>query len=147
MIRKRKWLSDDPTASYRTAAKGLSIFAVAPLSEDEVALINDTMEALEQATTTTAKEYKDVTRIKAKVPEDSHDFLLLIKTFANLLYSLFGSNCPLYLQVQKMFKAFTSYACTALKAMSITTKASILWITLLQTRHFAAGNYQNIGRI
>ena len=140
MIRKRKWLSDDPTASYRTAAKGLSIFAVAPLSEDEVALINDTMEALEQATTTTAKEYKDVTRIKAKIPEDSHDFLLLIKTFANLLYALFGSNCPLYLQVRKMIKAFTSYTRTALKAMSTTTKASILWITLLQTRHFAAGN-------
>jgi hypothetical protein len=140
MIRKRKWLSDDPTATYRTAAKGLSIFAVAPLTEDEVALINDTMEALEQATTTTAKEYKDVTRIKAKIPEDSHDFLLLIKTFANLLYALFGSSCPLYLHVRKMIKAFTAYTRTALKAMSMATKASVLWITLLQTRHFAGGN-------
>ena len=144
MIRKRKWLSDDPTATYRTAAKGLSIYAVAPLSEDEVALINDTMEALEQATTTTAKEYKDVTRIKAKVPDDAHDFLLLVKTFANLLYALFGSNCPLYLHVRKMIKAFTAYNRTALKAMSKATKASILWITLLQTRHFAGGNLSTL---
>ena len=47
MIRKRKWLSDDPTATYRTAAKGLSIFAVGALSDEEMAKINDTMEALE----------------------------------------------------------------------------------------------------
>ena len=144
MIRKRKWLSDDPTATYRTAAKGLSLFAVAPMTEDEVALINDTMEALEQATTTTAKEYKDVTRIKAKVPEDAHDFMLLIKTFANLLYALFGSNCPLYLQVRRMIKAFTAYTRTALKALTLSTKASIMWITLLQTRHFAGGNYTTL---
>jgi hypothetical protein len=144
MIRKRKWLSDDPTATHRTAAKGLSIFAVAPMTEDEVALINDTMEALEQATTTTAKEYKDVTRIKAKVPEDAHDFMLLLKTFANLLYALFGSNCPLYLQVRRMIKAFTAYTRTALKALTMSTKASIMWITLLQTRHFAGGNYTTL---
>ena len=114
------------------------------MTEDEVALINDTMEALEQAMTTMAKEYKDVTRIKAKVPEDAHDSMLLIKTFANLLYALFGSNCPLYLQVRKMIKAFTAYTRTALKALTLSTKASIMWITLLQTRHFAGGNYTTL---
>ena len=102
------------------------------------------MEALEQATATTAKEYKDVTRIKAKIPDESHDFLLLIMTFANLLYALFGSKCPLYLQVRRMIRAFTSYTRTALKAMTTSTKASILWITLLQARHFASGNQSKL---
>ena len=144
MIRKRKWLSDDPTATYRTAAKGLSIFAVGVMTEDEVAIINDTMEALERATTTTAKEYKDVTRIKATVPEDSYEFTILLKTFANLLYSLFGSICPLYLNVRTLIRSFNTYTRTALKAMSMTTKASILWILLLQTRHFASGNLSTL---
>jgi hypothetical protein len=140
MIRKRKWLSDDPVATYRTAAKGLSVFAVGTLTEDEVAIINDTMEALEQATTTTAKEYKDVTSIKAKVPKEAHDFLLLLKTFANLLYALFGSSCPLYIQVRAIIRSFTTYSRTAMKALSMAAKAAVLWILLLQTRHFAAGN-------
>ena len=61
MIHKQKWLSNDPTVTYRTAAKGLSVFAVGAMSKDEVAIINNTMEALEQATTTTmVHEYKDV---------------------------------------------------------------------------------------
>ena len=140
MIRKRKWLSDDPTATYRTAAKGLSVFAVGAMSEDEVAIINDTMEALEQATTTTAREYKDVTRIKATVPKEAHEFVLLLKTFANLLYALFGSICPMYTHVRTMIRAFNTYTRTSLKALSMQTKASILWILLLQTRHFAGGN-------
>ena len=144
MIRKRKWLSDDPTATYRTAAKGLSIFAVGAMTEDEVAIINDTMEALDSATTTTAKEYKDVTRIKATVPEDSYEFTILLKTFANPLYSLFGSICPLYLQVRTLIRSFNTYTRTALKAMSMTTKASILWILLLQTRHFASGSFSTL---
>ena len=140
MIRKRKWLSDDPTATYRTAAKGLSVFAVGAMSEDEVAIINDTMEALEQATTTTAKEYKDVTRIKATVPTESHEFVLLLKTFANLLYALFGSLCPMYTHTRTMMRAFNTYTKASLKALTMQTKASILWILLLQTRHFAGGN-------
>jgi hypothetical protein len=140
MIRKRKWLSDDPTATYRTAAKGLSVFAVGAMTEDEVAIINDTMEALEQATTTTAKEYKDVTRIKATVPSEAHEFVLQLKTFANLLYALFGSLCPLYTQVRTMIRAFNTYTKASLKAITMQTKASILWILLLQTRHFAGGN-------
>ena len=91
MTRKRKWLSDDPVPSFRTASKGLSIFAVAQMTEDEVASINEMMEALDYATTTTAKEYKEVTRIVAKVPVNAYEFQLLLITYAILLYALFGS--------------------------------------------------------
>ena len=47
MIRKRKRLSDDPVPSLKTASKGLSIFAVGQMTEDQVASINEMMEALE----------------------------------------------------------------------------------------------------
>ena len=39
------------------------MFAVGSMSEDQVALIYETIEALEYATTTTSKEYKEVTNI------------------------------------------------------------------------------------
>ena len=139
MIRKRKWLSDDPVASYRTAAKGLSPFAML-VSDDDAAIINNTMEALDHATTTTAAEYKAVTKVTAKVPEDAFDFLLMLKTFANLLYAIFGASCPLFANVRQIIKALSSYKRNALKQLGIQTKASILWILLLQTRHFAGGH-------
>ena len=139
MIRKRKWLSDDPVASFRTAAKGLSPFAML-VSDDDAAVINDTMEALDHATTTTAAEYKAVTKVTATVPVDSFEFLLLLKTFANLLFALFGSSCPLYTNVRHLIKAIHTYKRSAIRALTMQTKASILWILLLQTRHFAAGH-------
>ena len=138
MIRKRKWMSDDPTPSLRTATKGLSPFGIL-VSDEDVAAMNETMEALENATTTTASEYKLVTKILPHVPTDAWEFLLLLKTFANLLYALFGSGCPLYQHVRMIIKALFSLKRNALKTMPAHTKASILWITLLQTRHFAAG--------
>jgi len=144
MIRKRKWLSDDPVPSLRTASKGLSIFAVVQMSEDQVASINEMMEALENATTTTAREYREVTTIVARVPDESYEFQLLLKTYANLLYALFESQSPIYAAVKQIIKALNAYKRNALTAMPKRTKATILWIILLQTRHFAAGNENHL---
>ena len=67
------------------------------------------MESLEQATQIIAKEIKDVVKIMAKVLADLHDFVKLLKKVASLLYSLFSSSYPLYLQVRSIIKALNSY--------------------------------------
>ena len=91
MIRKQKWMSDDRVALFCTAAKGLSPFGIL-LSDEDVVSMNETMEALESATTTTASEYKLVTKILTKVPTDSWEFLLLLKTFTKpLVCAIWGS--------------------------------------------------------
>ena len=81
MIWKRKWLANHPRTTFKTASQRLSMFTVAQSSEDEVVTINECVKALEQATSTTPKEIKDVTKIPAKVPVDSHEFVELLKTF------------------------------------------------------------------
>ena len=96
MIRNRKWLSDHLIASFRTATKGLSIFAVGHMPEDEVSSINEMMEALNSAAATISQEYKEVTKIIAKVPKDVYEFTLLLRIYTNILYFFFGAQCPLY---------------------------------------------------
>jgi len=66
------------------------------MSEDQVALINETMKVLEYTTTTTAADYKEVTKIKAGIPTDAYKFIILLKTLANLLFALFRSARPLF---------------------------------------------------
>ena len=98
------------------------------------------MEALDYATTATSKEYNEVTRIVAKVPVNAYEFQLLLKTYANLLYALFGSQSPIYAAIKLIIKALNAYQRNTLNAVPTRTKATILWIILLRTRHFAAGN-------
>ena len=140
MIRKIKWLLEDPVLTYHTVAKGLSVFGLGLISEYQVVLINETREVHECTTTTTVKEYKEVIKIKIEVPTDSDEFVIQLKAFVNLLYALFRSVYPLYLQVNKVIKALNAYKRNALKAISFETKTSILWILVLQTCHFTAGN-------
>ena len=80
-----------------------------------------------------------VTKILPKVLGDPFEFLLVLNTFANLLYALFGAGCPLFLQLRMVIKALYAFKRAAMNSMSAHTKASILWIILLQTRHFVAG--------
>ena len=97
MIRNRKWLSDDPQASYPTAAKGLSIFTMGHISEDLVAEMNEQMELLVEATQETAKELSMAKKMKVEVPDNNFEFIEMINMFANLLFALFSSACPHYL--------------------------------------------------
>ena len=59
--------------------------------DNDAAVVNNIMEGLDYATTTTAAEYRAVTKLTATVPLDLFEFLLLLKTFAKLLFALFGS--------------------------------------------------------
>ena len=52
---------------------------------------------------------------------------------------MFSAGCPLFLQLRMVIKAMYAFKRSAMKSMTQHTKASILWIILLQTRHFAAG--------
>ena len=147
MIRKRKWLSDDPQASYLIATKGLSIFTVGHIAEDLVAEMNEQKELLKEETQVTAKELSVAKKMKAVVPDNNSEFVEMINTFSNLLFVLFSSACPHYLQVNKILAALNSCKIPALRGLARSMRASILLILLLQTCHFAAGNITEIAEI
>ena len=63
----------------------------------------------------------------------------MIMRFANLLGALFGGMCPLYRHLIELIANVKDYSRTAREAMTEQAKASILWVILVQARHFAKG--------
>ena len=78
-------------------------------------------------------------KMTATVLETAADFILNLRVFANLLYALFTSTCPLFKQLKDLIKALATYNPKALKQMTKKTRGSILWIITLQTRRFFRG--------
>ena len=143
MVSKRSWCGKESNTrrpSILNATEGLSPFIVLDLDEDEVARLNYDADALHTASHTTVE---DILRLRkkatAKVPETAELFILTLRTFANLLYALFSKECPFLKCVLQIITAIKQFSRKAREAMSITTKASILWVILLQGRQFATG--------
>ena len=143
MISKRNWLGKDGNIrrpSILNALDGLSPFLMADLDEDEVARINDADDALSRASHTTVQDIKKLkNKLKASVPASAEEFMLVLKRFANLLYALFSHHCPLYKCIVRVIEALREFSRAAREAMTTHSKASILWIILLQCRQFAVG--------
>eukprot|EP00957_Ditylum_brightwellii_P110550 8432558-Ditylum_brightwellii.AAC.1 len=106
-IQKRQWLGNEVTATYSTAHKGFSHFALADLSEDEIAAANEAMEQLAEATHITIADLKAVKTKLAMVPTDPADYIFGLKKCANLVHALFGPLSPLFLDYKMVIKALT----------------------------------------
>ena len=74
--------------------------------------------------------------MKSVVPDNNFEFVEIVKIFVNLLFALFSSACPHYLQVKKILAVLHYYKRSALQALTRSTHVLILWIILLQTHHF-----------
>lgn len=142
-INKRNWLGKDGNIkrpSLLNANEGLSPFTVLDLDEDEVARINDTEDALTRASTVTMQDIANLKKkLTPKIPQTSDEFMLLLKRFANLLFALFSDDCPFFKCIEKIINALKEFSRVARDTMTTVTKASILWIILLQSRNFALG--------
>ena len=142
-INKRNWLGKEGNIkrpSLLNASEGLSPFIVLDLDEDEVARLNDTDDALTRASTVTMQDIANLKKkLSPKIPQTADEFMLLLKRFANLLFALFSEECPFFKCIVKIINAMKEFSRTARDTMTVTTRASILWIILLQSRNFALG--------
>jgi hypothetical protein len=143
MISKRNWCGKESNTrrpSILNATEGLSPFIVLDLDEDEVARLNYDDDAFNAASHTTVDDILKLRRkARAKVPDTAETFMLTLRTFANLLFALFSKDCPYLKCVIEVISAIKQFSRKAREAMSVTTKASILWVILLQGRQFATG--------
>jgi hypothetical protein len=143
MASKQNWLGTEANVdcpSLVNAGDGLSPFIVVDLNEDEVAQLNADDEALALASAVTASDLlaRNKKR-KASVPKTAEAFLLMLLRYTNLLFALFSADCPLYKCMVQVVTAIKAFSRSAREQMSQTTKASILWVILKQSRHFAIG--------
>eukprot|EP00957_Ditylum_brightwellii_P132516 10106004-Ditylum_brightwellii.AAC.1 len=116
-IRKRKWLSDQPMVTLSTSGKGLSPFAVPKLTEDLIDEMNEQVKSLQAATSTTEKELCNILTINPIVEAYFSDFMLHLKWYVNLCYSLFGSTSPAYLQTYRAIKMLMTLKASAQTAI------------------------------
>ena len=114
MAAKKNWLGNEANIecpSLHNAGDGLSPFIVLDLDEDAVAVLNAEDDALDKASSVTAAEIKATKgKAKASVPKTADGFLLMLMQYANLLFALFSSDCPLYLCVVQVITAFKSFS-------------------------------------
>ena len=80
------------------------------------------------------------TKQKSVVPDTFDKLVKLLQKYINFLHAAFGGLCPLSLVLRKMLSALKTYS--EKQSITKTTIASILWIILLQSRHFALGQMQ-----
>jgi len=80
--------------------------------------------------------------LTAKVPEDADGLMQMIKRFANLLYTLFTSQCPMYHQLYEIVKGLREHSPNARTQLGRKARASMLWIILLQARRFDQGKME-----
>ena len=120
---KRAWIGKDsnitrPLLLY--ANEGLSPFGCLDLNEDKVAAINQHEEALSRATSVSISNIKlHKSKFVAKVPTDGAEFILLLKRFTNLIYVLFGAECPFFKGLVSIINAFWNISRPAREAMSL----------------------------
>lgn len=140
-LRKRDFGGMDSFAhpSYAQACTKLTPFLCVDMTETQMAKIQEMEEAFTNASVTTPADYIAMKSTKATVPRDYMDFVHLLCTFANLIYAWFTSASPLFVQLKSLIEAIKAYHRTARSFFTTETKATILWLTFLQTRLFADG--------
>ena len=140
-LRKRDFAAPDSfsTPSYAQACSKLTPFLCMDISETKMAQIKEVDEAFRHASVTTPSDYIALKSSKAIVPETYTDFVTLLCTYTNLVYAWFTAASPLYIQLKRLVTAIKAFHRTARCFFTTETKATILWLTLLQSRLFAEG--------
>lgn len=125
--------------SYAHACSKLSPFLCMDMTETQMAKLHEMEEALSYATATTPADYIAMKSTRALVPKEYMDFVHLLCTFANLIFAWFTAASPLYIKLKMLINAIKAFHRTARSFFTLETKATILWLTFLQTRMFAEG--------
>eukprot|EP00957_Ditylum_brightwellii_P181650 13837324-Ditylum_brightwellii.AAC.1 len=95
------------------------------MTEEEVVNFNLTVDLVKEATHTTTAEIKH-TKLKATMPTDTSKWMDNIKGYTNLMKDIVTNLQGLKAEAQNN--------------IAPEAKAAILWIVLLQARHFTQGN-------
>ena len=107
---------------------------------DRVAQINEDDDDLAKASLVTIKDLKDFKRkMSPTVPTDDASFMKLLKTFGNAAFATFSKDSAQFTSAKLVITVLRQYSKGARESFSQRTRASILWILLLQSRHFAIG--------
>ena len=135
----KNWLGrGEHIATYTNVGKGLLPYIMAPVPDETISEWNELHAQIEMVSNVTVV---DIAKTKQKfvVLNTFDKFVKLLQKYINFLHAALGGLCPLWLVLRKMLSALESYSKSAQQSITKTTIAPVLWIILLQSRHFAIG--------
>jgi hypothetical protein len=127
------------SSSKQEATKGLSPFALPPISNSELDDLIAFDNEIKEATTVSTSDIKKTKIILVEV-DDYDELMRYMKEYANLLEVLFSQCCPLWLSMHDAIEKLTDYTAEERAALSRASCNAILWIIMRQSRAFAAGD-------
>ncbi len=138
MIMKCKF-SGDTSHTAAAVMTGLSPYLLVELTEEEVHRAQETATSIKLASSTTPADIKKLTSRKAKVPTSFTELMDTLKKFANLLFALFGAECPLLSQITQLISGMMRMETAAKGALDGKSIAAIMWVIYKQARRFTSG--------
>ena len=146
IIVNKEFTGDDDTTTAAGAMKGLSIYLMEDMTDEEIEEANAFASALEEAKMATVSEIRKRASRKATSPLDFRSLLDRQKTYANLLLALFGRKCPLLQElVRDMVVPLQKLVRSSRSLMRTTTIAAINWAVFRQGCSFALGEMHENG--
>ena len=140
IIANADWCEGEDQVTLANIMKGLSIFAMRPLTDDELSTMNDYDERLARATATTMQDVAGGSnKRKHSIPKTCEELEVYIKSLVNILYPLSNGGNPLGDDLKSIVVKLQRWPRVARRGMSTNMIASIMWIILEESRRVFEG--------
>lgn len=142
MIQNRDWAGSEagsrPTLTY--ACKGVTIFAMLDLTDDEIAQMQHEEDIMTAASFVSPSDVRSAKKkLVPTVPTDRMKWKEGILKYTNFLRNIFTASSPLYSKMLKIAGTISGYQRCTLESIPLHALAAIYWIIHLQSRHYAQG--------
>ena len=140
LLKEKSFTGDDDAETVLAAMKGLSIYLMAPLIEEEVVEDVDYAKSVTNASSITAREIRNLSKRKASVPSSFANMLIIIKKIGNLLNALFGMIYPLLIHFHKyVITPLGKFSINARNKFSASSRAAVMWKIYQEINNFCRG--------
>ena len=134
------WCEGEDSVNIANLMKGLSVFAMRPLTQEELTAYNDHDEALERATSTTVKDMSGgSSKRKHVVPSTCTGLEHYLKALVNILHAISGGQNPLGHDIRAIIKKLQRWPSMARQGMPHNMIGAMMWVILMESRRFYMG--------
>lgn len=140
VIAARNWCEGEDRVTLSNLMKGMSIFAMKPLTDEEITSYNDYDERLDRASATTVRDMAGGSnKRRHQVPYSCAGLLEYIKCLVNLLHALSGGQSPLGEDLRSLVTKIQKLPANARIGMPRDMIGAIMWTILAESRRFFNG--------
>jgi hypothetical protein len=140
IIAKRDWCEGEMTLTLANVMKGLSIFAMQPLSAEEISTFDAYDECLDRASSTTIQDIAGGSgKRKHHVPSTCYGLETYLKSLVNILDAITDAGSPLADDLKFILLQLQQWESSAKAAITQRQIGTIMWVILKESRRFYNG--------